>query len=84
MATPHQTAWTQITERVRCVGTVPELDPWLSDTVLLELTDTDAVIGTPNVFVRDAVALYATVLTTAISAITGQTVEVTVVIDGWT
>ena len=66
------------------LGRCPSSTPGCSDTVLLELTDTDAVIGTPNVFVRDAVALYATVLTTAIAAITGQTVEVTVVIDGWT
>lgn len=79
-----QTAiWTAVRTQIQTDRHTTELAGWLTDTVLLELTDDTAVIGTPNVFVRDAVAAHTTVLAAELAAGTGQDVDVTVVVDGW-
>ena len=58
------------------------LPTWRTDTVLLDIPDTDAVVGTPNVCVRDALAAHTPLLATALERQLGQTVSVLVVVDG--
>lgn len=81
--TAHTAVWQQVCDQLRTDGSAAELVPWLTDTVLLDLTATTAVVGTPNVFVRDAVQRHAALLALALAAVATLDVDVTVVVDGF-
>jgi hypothetical protein len=59
-----------------------EFSVWLSTTTLLDIIDDEAIIGTPNVFVRNQVRdIYGTRLVEALAAELGHVVQVEVVVD---
>ena len=80
--TPHAAVWDDVRDRLRADPAAAEIQVWLDDLVLLDLTDTTAVVGTPNVFVRDLVQPHAAVLAAGLAQVVGHRVDVTAVVDG--
>ena len=69
-------------DRLRADPAAAEMQVWLDDLVLLDLTATTAVVGTPNVFVRDLVAAHAALLSAGLAQVLGHGVDVMAVVDG--
>ena len=69
-------------DQLRADPTAAEIEVWLDDLVLLDLTATTAVVGTPNVFVRDLVAAHAALLSAGLAQVVGHRVDVAAVVDG--
>jgi chromosomal replication initiator protein len=60
-----------------------EFDTWIKPTSLVAVEDTLAIVGTPNIFVRQELeGRYVAPITDALSTILGYTVELQVVIGG--
>ena len=68
-------------DQVQTTDPTAEAGPWRIDTLLIDRTET-AVIGLPNVFVRDAVAAHAAALAAGLAQVVGHRVDVTAVVDG--
>ncbi len=80
-AAPPPELWSAVLATLRETCPAPEWTTWLAPTALLELTDTTAVVGTPNVFVRDMVRdQYRALLEATMQACLGQVHSVEVVI----
>ncbi len=80
-AAPPPELWSAVLATLRETCPAPEWTTWLAPTALLELTDTTAVVGTPNVFVRDMVRdQYRALLEATVQACLGQVHSVEVVI----
>jgi hypothetical protein len=74
--------WSAVQERLQEETAAADWHTWIEPLVLLDLGGDTAVVGAPNVFVRDQVAaLYAEPLAEALSAELGRPVRVEVVID---
>lgn len=74
-------AWDAALAQVQTVVSPASFATWLQDTHLLDINGDVALVGTSNVFVRDAVASgYEEELASAISTVMGRTLRVEVVI----
>ena len=80
--TPHAAVWDDVRDRLRADSAAAEIQVWLDDLVLLDLTGTAAIVGTPNVFVRDLVQPHAAALAAGLAQVVGHRVDVTAVVDG--
>ena len=80
--TPYAAVWDAVRDRLRTDPAAAAMGVWLDDLVLLDLTATTAVVGTPNVFVRDLVAAHAALLSAGLAQVVGHRVDVTAVVDG--
>ena len=80
--TPHAAVWDNVRDRLRLDPAAAALQVWLDDLVLLDLTGTAAIIGTPNVFVRDLVQPHAAALAAGLAQVVGHRADVTAVVDG--
>ncbi len=86
-ATPtgHQALWQVVLTTVQCDVTPVEFATWLEPTVLLDVDEErqTVVVGTPNVFARDAVQQrYQALLTATLAVQLQQAYTLEVVIDG--
>ncbi len=86
-ATPtgHQALWQVVLTTVQCDVTPVEFATWLEPTVLLDVDEErqTVVVGTPNVFARDAVQQrYQALLTATLAVQLQQAYTIEVVIDG--
>ena len=73
--------WQQVCATLRASTTGTDLALWLEDSELLDVTDTTAVVGTSNVFVRDALQTHVSQLAGALGGALEQAVDVLVVVD---
>lgn len=81
--TAAQTVWNQVLDYIAQDTASTELATWLDGTLLLDVSETNAVIGTPNVVVRDYVQQnHASVLEVTLGAVLGRSIAVTLVVDG--
>ncbi len=81
----NQALWQAVLTTAQCDVTPMEFATWLEPTVLLEVDEArqTVVVGTPNVFARDAVQhRYLALLTTTLSAQLQQAYTIELVIDG--
>ncbi|MBA3947255.1 MAG: hypothetical protein H0X37_22185 [Herpetosiphonaceae bacterium] len=75
--------WDITLREVQPQVTQSEWDTWLRSTVLLDVDDSEAIIGTPNIFVRQEVEQrYAEVLQSALQAALCRQMHINVVIAG--
>jgi hypothetical protein len=74
--------WVSAQERLQGMLTSEEYEIWLATTALLMLKDGVAVVGTPNIFVREKLTeSYRLQLEAALETVVGHAVEVEVVVD---
>ncbi|MDP9313303.1 MAG: hypothetical protein M3R24_20870 [Chloroflexota bacterium] len=81
VAAPPAALWPAVLTALRETCPAAEWTTWLESTALLELTDTTAVVGTPNVFARDTVRdHYCSLLHAAVQGCLGgaRTIEVVI------
>ncbi len=81
VAAPPAAVWPAVLTALRETCPAAEWTTWLESTALLELTDTTAVVGTPNVFARDTVRdHYCSLLQAAVQGCLGgaRTIEVVI------
>ncbi len=81
VAAPPAALWPAVLTALRETCPAAEWTTWLESTALLELTDTTAVVGTPNVFARDTVRdHYCSLLHVAVQGCLGgaRTIEVVI------
>ena len=77
----RDTLWTAVLADLARELSASEFDTWFRDTRLLELTASRAVVGTANVFARDAIAAtFGRQLARAVSEHRGQLTDLEVVI----
>ncbi len=80
-APPPPELWSTVLATLHDACSATAWTTWLEPTALLELTDTTAVVGTPNVFARDTVRdHYRALLEAAVQTCLGQARTVEVVI----
>ncbi|GAC1540763.1 MAG: hypothetical protein NVS2B7_13130 [Herpetosiphon sp.] len=77
----HAAAWQQVRDDLAAKLTCNDWETWIKPSTLLELDQTTAVVGTPNVFVRQEVEQrYCQHLETAFAVVLGYPVQVQAVI----
>ncbi len=74
--------WQQVQIRLQGALACHDFETWIKPTSLMELTDREAVVGTPNVFVRQELEQhYRDLLTTTLQTALGRSVSLLVAIQ---